>query len=111
MRTRFAWLAVAAMMPQAPLRALTPPSASDGPLRLLGCTVTNRGILQAQVDNQSDDALFCDIRCGYELGGKMFSHEFSATIPKRFQGSIGEFETHGAREGTYRGEVGRCSRV
>lgn len=91
--------------------ALTPPSASDGPIRLLGCTVSARGILQAQVINQGGDAMFCNFRCQYELGGKMFSQDFSETIPRHFQGSIGRFDASGARAGNYPGDLGRCSKV
>ena len=91
--------------------ALNPPSAADGPINLLSCVVAPTGVLHAHVDNQGDDAMFCNIRCNYELGGKMFSHTFDGTIPKRFQGRFGEFDTNGARPGSYPGEVGRCKKV
>jgi len=111
MKIRFAGAVLAVLlMPSAQLEALTPPSASDGPVRLMGCVVS-RGTLEAQVDNQTDDALFCDIRCDYELGGKVFSHEFNVQIPKRFQGRVGSFDVSSARPGTYHGEVGRCSKA
>jgi hypothetical protein len=93
------------------IHALTPPSASDGPIKLLACVVTPARVLEAQVDNQSDDAMFCNIRCNYELGGNMFSHTFGETIPKRFQGRIGAFDTSNARPGNYSGEVGSCKKV
>ena len=50
--------------------ALTPPSESDGPVRLLNCVVSPGGALEAEVDNQSDDAMSCNIRCNYEFGDK-----------------------------------------
>jgi hypothetical protein len=93
------------------VRALTPPSASDGPIKLLACVVSPSGKLQAQVVNESDDALLCNIRCNYELGGKMFSQFFSETIPKRFQGAIGSFDTSNARAGSYSGEVIDCKKT
>ena len=91
--------------------ALNPPSASDGPIKLLACVVTSARMLEVHVDNQGDEAMFCNFRCNYELGGKMFSHTFGETIPKRFQGRIGAFDTNGARPGTYSGEVGSCKKV
>jgi hypothetical protein len=110
MRAR-SWLCVFAAALAMRAGALTPPSASDGPIRLLGCTVSARGILEAQVINQGDDAMFCNIRCHYELGGKMFTQDFSETIPKHFQGAIGRIDAAGARAGNYPGELGRCSKV
>jgi hypothetical protein len=94
-----------------PTHALVTPKASDGPIRLLSCTVSGTGMLEAQVDNQGDEAMFCNLDCTYELGGKMFTHTFSETIRKRFQGRIGQFDTNGARAGNYPGEVGDCRKV
>lgn len=102
---------VALAVPQRPVHALTTPKASDGPIRLLGCIVSPNGVLEAQVDNQGDDAMFCNIRCNYEVEGKMLSHTFSETIPKRFQGSIGRFDTSAAKAGNYSGDVGTCKKV
>ena len=112
MKTRH-WLAslAATMATQADVYGLTPPSASDGPIKLLSCIVTPTGILEAQVDNQSDDAVSCNIRCNYELGGRMFSHTFNETIPKRFSGRVGRFDTSNAKAGNYSGEVGNCDMV
>lgn len=101
----------AALATQADVHALSTPKASDGPIRLLSCTVSGSGVLEARVDNQGDDAMFCNVRCTYELGEKMFSHSFSETIPRHFQGSIGRFDTNGARAGDYPGEVGTCKKV
>ena len=93
------------------IHALTPPSASDGPVKLLACVVTSAGILEAAVDSQSDDAMSCDIRCNYELGERMFSHTFSVSVPARFQGRVGRFDTNNAKPGNYTGEVGTCSKI
>lgn len=93
------------------VHAIIPPSASDGPVRLLACVVTSSGILEASVDSQSDDAMSCDIRCNYELGERMFSHTFSASIPARYQGRVGRFDTNNAKPGNYTGEIGSCSRI
>jgi hypothetical protein len=102
------WIA----LPMASLvHALTPPSASDGPVKLLSCEVSSGGILEAAVDSQADEAMTCDIRCNYELGERMFSHTFTETIPKRFQGRVGRFDTSTAKAGSYSGEIGRCTKV
>ena len=112
MKTRH-WLAslAATLATQADVHGLTPPSASDGPIKLFSCIVTPSGILEAQVDNQTDDALSCNIRCNYELGGRMFSHTFTEMIPKRFSGRVGRFDTSNAKAGNYSGEVGSCDLV
>jgi hypothetical protein len=96
---------------QTDVHALNPPSASDGPIKLLACIVGPGGVLEAQVASQSEDAMSCNIRCNYELGGKMFSHTFDLTIPARFQGRMGRFDTSNARAGSYSGEVGTCKKV
>ena len=90
--------------------ALTPPSDSDGPIKLLGCVVTPRGVLEAEVSSQSDDAMDCNIRCNYELGEKMLSYSFNVTIPARFQGHVGRFDTSVGKAGNYSGEVGSCAK-
>jgi hypothetical protein len=100
----------ATLVPQAAVHGLTPPTASDGPIKLLGCTVSAQGILEASVDNQGEDAMSCNIRCNYELGERMFSHTFSVTIPGRFTGSIGEFDTSNAKAGNYPGDLGDCKK-
>jgi hypothetical protein len=95
----------------ADVHALNAPSESDGPIRLLNCVVSAGGSLEAELDNQSDDAMNCNIRCNYELGGQMFYHWFELTIPKRFTGRLGQFDTNGARAGNYSGDVGTCKKT
>ncbi|HEX6637557.1 MAG TPA: hypothetical protein VF033_07855 [Steroidobacteraceae bacterium] len=104
-------LGPAMLVMQADVHALVTPSTSDGPVRLLGCVVTPARLLQAEVDNSSDEAMFCEFSCNYEISGRMFSHAFSETIPKHFQGRIGQFDASGARPGNYSGEVGKCSKA
>jgi hypothetical protein len=101
----------ATMAVQADVYGLTPPSASDGPVKLLACVVTPTGVLEAQVDNQSDDAMECPIRCNYELGERMFSHTLYVTIPARFNGRLGRFDTSNGKAGNYRGELGTCKKT
>jgi hypothetical protein len=90
--------------------ALTPPSDSDGPVKLLGCVVTSQGVLEAEVSSQSDDAMDCNIRCNYELGDKMLSYSFNVTVPARFQGRVGRVDTSVGKAGSYSGEVGSCTK-
>jgi len=112
MKMRNYLMALAAIAaPQANVLGLTPPSDSDGPIKLLTCTVTPTGVLEAEVDSQTDDAMSCNIRCSYELGEKMFSHSFNVTIPGRFQGRVGRFDTTNARAGNYSGELGSCKKT
>ncbi len=112
MKTRLCLLALAATASLQPtLHALTPPSSSDGPIRLLACVVTPAGILEAEVDSQSEDTMNCNIRCSYELGEQMFSHSFNVTIPGRFNGRVGRFDTSNAKAGNYSGDVGTCKKV
>lgn len=110
MKTRL-WLMVLAAMMAPVVHALVTPKASDGPIRLLTCSVSAKGLLEAQVDNQGDDAMFCNIRCNYEIEGKTLSHTFSETIPRHFQGRVGSFDTNNAKAGSYSGEVGSCKKV
>lgn len=111
MKTRNKLIALVAVVAlQATVYGLTPPSASDGPVKLLTCVVTPAGILEAEVDSQSDDTMSCNIRCNYELGERMFSHTFSSSIPARFHGRIGRFDTSNAKAGNYSGEVGSCAK-
>jgi hypothetical protein len=107
------WLAAFAAMvvAQAVVHALTPPSASDGPIKLLTCIVTPEGILEAEVDNQTEDSMNCTIRCNYELGDRMFSNTFNVTIPGRFHGRVGRFDTSNARAGNYSGDLGNCEKI
>jgi hypothetical protein len=112
MKTRFLLVVLAAVAaPQSVLHAITPPSSSDGPIRLLTCVVTPTGVLEAEVDNQSEDAMNCNIRCNYELGDRTFSHSFNVTIPARFNGRVGRFDTSNGKAGNYSGEVGTCKKV
>jgi len=112
MKARRCIVALAAFAaPQANVLGLTPPSDSDGPIRLLTCVVSPTGILEAEVDSQADDAMNCNIRCNYELGENMFSQSFNVTIPGRFQGRVGRFDTSNAKAGNYSGEVGTCKKA
>ena len=103
--------ALALAAPPASVFGLTPPSDSDGPIKLLTCVVRPTGVLEAEVESQTDDAMSCSIRCSYELGDRKFSHSFEVTIPGRFQGRVGEFDTSSAKAGNYRGDVGTCKKV
>jgi hypothetical protein len=111
MKTRLCLLALAAMVAaHTDVYGLTPPSDSDGPIKLLACIVTPTGTLEAEVDNQTDDSVNCNIRCSYELGSQMFSHSFNVNVPARFQGRVGRFDTVNARAGNYSGDVGTCKK-
>jgi len=112
MKTRF-WLAALAATAifQTRIYALNPPSDSDGPVRLLGCSVSAQRVLEAEIDSRTEDAMNCNIRCNYELGEKMFSHSFNVTIPGRFQGRVGGFDTNEGKPGNYSGEIGTCKKV
>ncbi|HEX6397904.1 MAG TPA: hypothetical protein VFZ95_10795 [Steroidobacteraceae bacterium] len=90
---------------------LNPPSDSDGPIRLLSCVVSPNGLLEAEVESRSDDALRCNIHCNYEFGGKPFTHWFEVNIPKRYMGRVGRFDTSGGRAGNFSGEVGTCRKT
>ena len=107
MKTRV-WLVAIVAVAAAQVFGLTPPSKSDGPVRLLNCVVSAAGLLEAEVDSQVDDTMNCDLRCNYEVGGKTFSHWFNESIPARFNGRIGRFDTSGGKPGSYSGEVGTC---
>ena len=109
MRARF-WLTVLTAAAAAQVFGLTPPSKSDGPIRLLNCVVSPSGLLEAEVDSTSDHPMSCDITCNYEIGGKTFSHWFNETIPARYNGRVGKFDTSGARPGNYSGDVGICKK-
>jgi hypothetical protein len=112
MRTRYFLVALAATaMTQSAVYGITPPSSSDGPIRLLTCVVNPNGILEAEVESQADESMNCDIRCNYELGERMFSESFNVTIPARFYGRIGRVDTHNARAGNYSGDLGKCRKI
>jgi hypothetical protein len=91
--------------------ALNPPSESDGPIALLGCIVSPQRILEAEVDSRTEDAMNCNVRCNYELGGKTFTHSFNVTIPGRFQGRVGRFDTGEGKPGNYSGDIGTCKKT
>ena len=111
MKARHLLLALGGLAaPIAGVYALTPPSESDGPIKLLTCSVSPQGILQAEVDNQDEDAVDCNIRCNYELGDKMFSYTLSVTIPGRFQGRVGRFDTLNGKAGNYSGDLEVCTK-
>lgn len=95
----------------ADLYGLTPPSSSDGPVKLLACVVSASGVLEAEVDSQSTDPMNCNIRCNYELGGHTFSHWFNLTIPAQFNGRVGRFDTGSGTAGQYSGEIGTCKKT
>jgi hypothetical protein len=96
---------------RADVHALNAPTESDGPVRLLNCVVSPGGTLEAEVDNQSDDAMDCNIRCNYEFGGKTFTHWFDVTVPKHFTGRVGQFDTSNGKAGRYSGDVGSCKKT
>jgi hypothetical protein len=112
MKTRH-WLTllVATLASQTNVNALTPPSASDGPIKLLTCVVNPNGTLEAEVESQTDDAMSCNVRCNYELGERMFSYTFEVTIPARFHGRVGNFDTTNAKAGNYKGDLGNCRKI
>ena len=111
MKPRLYWVALAAIAVTHLVFALNPPSDSDGPVRLLSCVVAANGVLEAEVESQSDDDLSCNLHCNYEFGGKPFTHWFEVTIPRRFMGRVGHFDTSGGRAGNFSGEVGTCRKV
>src|SRR3954467_10968294 len=62
MKSRRALLVVAVMFGAiAHVYGLNPPSKADGPIKLLTCAVDPRGMLDAEVENQTDDTLNCNI--------------------------------------------------
>lgn len=112
MKTRLCLTALATLaVSQSTLHALTPPSASDGPIKLLACVVSPTGVLEAEVSSQSDDRMSCNIRCSYSLGERMFSHSFDVPIPARFSGRVGRFDTQNGKPGSYAGDVGTCEKI
>ena len=112
MKARHIVAALTAMVAtQADVSALTPPSKGDGPVRLLACVVSPGGLLEAEVDNTSDAMQTCDIRCDYAVAGTTFSHWFEVTIPSRFNGPVGRFDTSGGMTGSYSGDIGTCQKM
>lgn len=111
MKTRILFATLAAAAVTQDVSGLNPPSDSDGPVTLLACLVSPGGVLEAEVDSQSDDAMNCNIQCNYEFGGKPFTHWFNVRIPKRYVGKVGRFDTNGGRAGTFSGEIGTCRKT
>jgi hypothetical protein len=111
MKTRN-WLVALAVVaaPVAVVHGLAAPAAGDGDIRLLSCIVTPEGVLEASVESRTEDAMDCSIRCNYELGERTFSHTFSVTIPGRFQGRMGRFDTSNGKAGNYSGDLGTCKK-
>ena len=58
-------------------------------IRLLSCVVNRAGLLEAEVENTSDAALLCNLRCDYALHETSSSHWFEVSIPARFKGIVG----------------------
>ena len=112
MKARLVLTTLAAMAAtQADVSALTPPSRSDGPIRLLTCIVSPSGLLEAEVDNTTESVQSCNLRCNYDIGGQTFTHWFEVSIPARFNGRVGRFDTSGGKAGNYSGEVGTCQKI
>ena len=80
------------------------------PKQPLDCVVELNGILAAEVDSQSEDAMGCNIKCNYVQGEETFEHMFEVTIPAKFTGRVGRFNTFGGKAGNYSGEVGTCKK-
>ena len=81
---------------------------SRGPVRLLSCVVSSTGLLEAEVDNAAESAQTCNLRCDYVIREATISHGFEVTIPARFSGRVGQFDTSSGRPGNYSGSVGTC---
>ena len=111
MKPRYVLTALAAFAVASDVFSLNSPSESDGPVRLLSCPVSQAGILEAEVDSRTDDAMACNLRCNYEFGGKPFSHWFEVIVPAHFNGRLGRFDTNGGRAGNFTGEVGTCKKT
>jgi hypothetical protein len=96
-------IALAALV--APLVAKTPP------VRLLSCVVSNAGLLEAEVENTSDSAQACSLRCDYVVGETTISHRFEISIPARFRGIVGQVDTWRGQPGSYPGLIGMCRKM
>src|SRR5262245_18075761 len=111
MKPRHGLLVLVALGVASDVLSLNPPSESDGPVKLLSCVVSPGGILEAEVDSKTDDAMACNLRCNYEFGGKPFSHWFEVVVPAHFNGRLGRFDTNGGRAGNFSGDVGTCKKT
>jgi len=81
---------------------------SAGPVRLLSCVVSRAGLLEAEVENTSDTKQICNLRCDYTLEEATSSHWFEVSIPARFSGIAGQFDTSRGRPGSYPGHIDSC---
>ena len=91
----------------APLAAST-----SGSIRLLSCTVSGAGLLEAVVENTSDTVHTCNLRCDYVAGGSKLSHRFAeVTIPSRYRGVVAQADTARGQPGTYSGDVDVCEKL
>ena len=81
---------------------------SAGPVRLLSCVVSRAGLLEAEVENTSDTKQICNLRCDYTLEETNSSHWFEVSIPARFSGIVGQFDTSRGRPGSYPGHIDSC---
>ena len=84
---------------------------SAGPILLHSCVVSRAGLLEAEVENTSETAQVCKLRCDYTLEGTTNSHWFEFSIPARFSGIAGQFDTSRGRPGSYTGHLGRCRSI
>jgi hypothetical protein len=84
---------------------------STGPIRLVSCVVSRAGLLEAEVENTTDSAQICRLRCDYAIEGTTRSRGFEVSIPARFRGIVGQFDTSRGRPGSYTGQVGTCRRL
>ena len=84
---------------------------TTGPVRVLSCVVSRAGLLEAEVENTSDTAQICKLRCDFTIGETTRSHWFEVSIPARFSGIVGQIETFRGRPGSYPGRVGTCRRI
>jgi hypothetical protein len=84
---------------------------SPGPIRLLSCVVSRTGLLEAEVDNTSDSALTCKLRCDYAIRETTISHWFEVSVPARFSGIVGQVDTSRGQPGKYSGRVGACRKI
>ena len=92
------------------LAALASPLVADtpGPVRLLSCVVSNAGLFEAEVENTSDSARVCNLRCDLVISDTTIPHRFEVSIPARFRGIVGQFDTSRGRPGSYAGHVRDC---
>ena len=81
---------------------------SAGPVRLLSCVVSRAGLLEAEVENTSDAPQICNLRCDYTLQETTSSHWFEVSIPARFSGIAGQFDTSRGRPGSYPSHIASC---